>query len=226
MPFTREGYISPDEGVIRGRGCQCSDAQLELVGCDCRAEALSVHVDAADPSRFMIKFMDWRMVETVCVAGIATRELALDILDELASDPSINCADPVRNYEEHVLDWQGARYAAYLDEHESDPSLAAAELAADRGPELYDPEAQLDLEIHDALHPFGYGRDEAEPPVFLIHNETTGEWAGFRFPRRTSTERPDAREFVTRQEAVNALAAARAEFGQSHLLDGFAVVEE
>ena len=33
-----------------------------------------------------------------------------------------------------------------------------AELAAERGPIPYDPEAQEDLALHDFLHPDGYGR--------------------------------------------------------------------
>ena len=103
MPFTREGYVSPDAAPYRAPGCTCSDPQLELVGCDC----------------------------------------------------------------------------------------------VDR-----------------------------EPAVFVIHRARTGEWAGFRFPKRSALERPDAREWPTRQEAVNALAEWRAssELMRGALI-GFEVVE-
>ena len=69
--------------------------------------------------------------------------------------------------------------------------------------------------------------DRPEPPVFVIYRARTGEWAGFRFPKRSALERPDAREWATRQEAVNALAAWRAEsLLMQGALIGFEVVEE
>ena len=80
--------------------------------------------------------------------------------------------------------------------------------------------------MHDALHPFGYGRDAPEPPVFVIYRESTNEWAGFRFPARFASERPDAREFKTQQEAEAALRGAVAHAGwESTALIGFQVVQ-
>lgn len=223
--MSREGFVSNfniDDRICKGPGCQCSDRQLELVGCDCRAQEFSIVETGAT---FAIEHRDPITHNAViCLAGIVSREAAAVFVDELVCDPTINCQDPVKvdDGSDELSQWD--QYQAYLAEHgDGDSEL---ELEAERGPESYDPEALIDLELHDALHPFGYGRDEPEPPVFVIYRESTNEWAGWRFPGRTVKERPDAREFATRQEAVNALAGARAHAGwESTALIGFQVVE-
>jgi len=61
---------------------------------------------------------------------------------------------------------------------------------------------------------------------FTIHNPETNQWAGIRFPARTVSERPDAREFSTRKEAEAALKGARLHSGSATALFGFEVVED
>lgn len=223
--MTREGFASNynfDERICKGPGCQCSDQQLEMVGCECRAQEFSIVETGAT---FAIEHRDpWTHNAVICMAGIVSREAAAVFVDELVCDPTINCQDPVKvdDGSDELSQWD--QYQAYLAEHGDGDS--EAELAADRGPVDHDdPEALADLELHDALHPFGYGRDAPEPPVFVIYRESTNEWAGFRFPSRFVSERPDAQEFGSRRAAMVALRTAQDfEWPNDHLV-GFEVVE-
>ena len=69
-------------------------------------------------------------------------------------------------------------------------------------------------------------RDEPAPPVFVIYRESTNQGAGWRFPKFKAAERPDAREFATRQEALEILADARRRPGYADTVEGFEVIEE
>lgn len=84
MPFTREGYVSPDAGELcRGAGCTCSDAQIELVGCECRAQEFSIVETGAT---FAIEHRDpWTQNAVICLAGIVSREAAAVFVDELVT---------------------------------------------------------------------------------------------------------------------------------------------
>jgi len=41
--------------------------------------------------------------------------------------------------------------------------------------------------------------------AWVIKNEASGEYAGFQFPARTVKERPDAKEYATKAQALKAL---------------------
>lgn len=67
---------------------------------------------------------------------------------------------------------------------------------------------------------------DQSPSVFVIYRESTNQWAGWRFPKFKANERPDAREFATRQEALEILADARRRPGYADTVEGFEVIEE
>lgn len=62
--------------------------------------------------------------------------------------------------------------------------------------------------------------------MFVIYRESTNQWAGFRFPSRFVSERPDAQQFASRQAATVALRTARDRAWPNDCLVGFQVVEE